>query len=114
MSSWVVLIVLAAAPFVVGVRADDRPASSTNTTSTVAGNREADPTTLRPLMGYLSDELEYSMQNLVGENGTKPYYLGYTVYEDDTGVVVATLGAVTRNERTTSRRLNGASKWLKS
>ncbi|MCO6436169.1 MAG: peptidase U62 [Phycisphaerae bacterium] len=59
-----------------------------------------------PLMKYLSDELEYSMKNLVGEDGTRPYYLAYAVYDEETGIVSGTLGAITRNQMDRSRNLN--------
>jgi TldD protein len=58
-----------------------------------------------PIMGLLSGELAYSMENLVSEDGSKPYYLAYTVYDEGTSVVAATLGAVTRNQTSRGRKL---------
>ncbi|MGB2986010.1 MAG: metallopeptidase TldD-related protein [Phycisphaerae bacterium] len=60
----------------------------------------------RPLMEYLADELAYSMEHLVTPDGTKPYYIGYTVYDERTVVVAATLGAMTRNDESNERNLN--------
>ncbi len=58
------------------------------------------------LMGYLTDELTYSMENLAAEDGTRPYYINYTVYDEHRVIVSATLGALTRNQRSDSRNLN--------
>jgi predicted Zn-dependent protease len=57
-------------------------------------------------MRHLADELTYSMENLVAPDGTKPYYLGYTVYEEHTAFVSATLGAIVRNQEDHGRNLN--------
>lgn len=57
-------------------------------------------------MGLLADELKYSMENLVNEDGNRPYYLAYTVYEERTWIVSATLGALTREADDHTRRLN--------
>ncbi|MCH8252818.1 MAG: peptidase U62 [Planctomycetes bacterium] len=59
-----------------------------------------------PLMGVLADELTYSMDNLVAPDGSKPYYLAYTVYDDSRARVAATLGALTTDEDNRSRKLN--------
>ena len=96
-----ILVLFAAGPFVATAEADDRPAPTEG-----ARTLELDPATPRLLMDVLSAELDYSMRNLAGEDSTRPYYLGYTVYDEDTAVVVATLGAVTRKARTTTRQLN--------
>lgn len=58
-----------------------------------------------PIMGLLSDELAYSMANLASEDGTKPYYLAYSVYDEDSLVITATLGALTQNRTTRDRKL---------
>lgn len=60
----------------------------------------------RPLMECLADELKYSMENLVAADGTKPYYMGYTVHHEVRPIVSATLGAITRNQERTERKLN--------
>ena len=106
MKSTRALCLMAASLLIAHTHAADPPTPAKNAGCGVAQHRETSPPTFRPLMKCLSDELEYSMQNLVAEDGTKPYYLGYTVYEEDLAVVMATLGAVTRNERTKSRELN--------
>jgi predicted Zn-dependent protease len=59
-----------------------------------------------PLMQYLGDELTYSMEHLVTEDGTRPYYLGYTIYDEQTGVISATLGAITQDRLNHARNLN--------
>jgi TldD protein len=60
----------------------------------------------RPIMKVMEDELRYSMDNLVSSDGTKPYYLGYTVYEESKAIFEATLGALRQDYRTDSRNLN--------
>ncbi|UCC29701.1 MAG: hypothetical protein JSU86_16040 [Phycisphaerales bacterium] len=60
----------------------------------------------RPLMKYLADELAYSMEHLVAPDGTRPYYISYTVYDEHTAVLSATLGAIDRDYRTIERNLN--------
>ncbi len=72
------------------------------TAQAVAGGAAAP----RPLMEYLADELNYSMANLVASGGTKPYFMAYTVYDEQRAVVSATLGAVTRNDTSHERNLN--------
>ncbi len=59
-----------------------------------------------PLMRHLADELQYSMNNLKGPDGTGPYYINYTVYEEHQAVVSGAFGAITRNYRTDDRKLN--------
>ena len=60
-----------------------------------SGGKSAVP---QPLMTYLADELAYSMENLATEDGSKPYYLNYTVYEEHTATISASLGAITDSE----------------
>ncbi len=67
---------------------------------------EGSSATARPLMSILADELDYSMRNLVAEDGIRPYYLSYAVYEEHTIILAATLGAITRNDRNDERNLN--------
>ncbi len=59
-----------------------------------------------PLMGLLLGELTYSMENLVSEDGAKPYYLAYTVYDEESSIVMATLGALGRHSTTRNRKLS--------
>jgi predicted Zn-dependent protease len=59
-----------------------------------------------PLMQYLGDELSYSMEHLATEDGTRPYYLGYTIYDEQTAVISATLGAITQDRLHHARNLN--------
>jgi len=59
-----------------------------------------------PLMGILEGELQYAMENLATEDGTKPYYLAYTVYEEETHTIIGTLGALLGDDATHERQLN--------
>ncbi len=59
-----------------------------------------------PIMKYLADELDYSMANLTNEDGTKPYYINYTVYDEYRSIVSASLGAITQNDVSHDRNLN--------
>ena len=71
------------------------------TRADTAGSGSAAPA---PLMEYLAAELAYSMEHLAAEDGTKPYYLAYAVYEEQRAYVSASLGAtmqdLVRKERT--------------
>ncbi len=58
------------------------------------------------LMKYAAAELAYSMDHLVGPDGVKPYYIAYSIYDEQQAIVSATLGAITRNGRTHGRNLN--------
>lgn len=59
-----------------------------------------------PIVTYLSDELSYAIKNLVAPDGTKPYYIGYTVYDEHRTLITATLGALGRHDDTRQRNLN--------
>ncbi len=59
-----------------------------------------------PLMGLLADELRYSMEKLVNDDGLRPYYLAYTVNEQRIAVLSASLGALVRDSDDHSRRLS--------
>lgn len=59
-----------------------------------------------PLMGHLEEELAYSMANLAAADGGKPYYLCYTVYDEQVAVVAATLGAIEQDDLNHTRNLN--------
>jgi len=59
-----------------------------------------------PLMGQLAEELEYSMANLVSEDGTKPYFMNYTVYDERRVILGATLGAIAQRQDLRDRNLN--------
>ncbi|MFQ5805179.1 MAG: TldD/PmbA family protein [Phycisphaerae bacterium] len=50
-----------------------------------------------PLLAIMQDELQQSMENLVGSDGTKPYFLQYAVTDDKGVNISASLGAVTYN-----------------
>ena len=48
-----------------------------------------------PLLGIVQSELELSMEKLVAADGTRPYFLQYTVTDDQDVNISATLGSVT-------------------
>jgi predicted Zn-dependent protease len=50
-----------------------------------------------PLLSIMQDELQQSMEKLVGPDGTKPYFLHYAVTDEKGMSVSASLGAVTYN-----------------
>ncbi|MBE7504415.1 MAG: hypothetical protein HS113_29810 [Verrucomicrobiales bacterium] len=59
----------------------------------------ADPETSdRPLTAWLTEELDYAMANLAMPDGTRPYYLAYTVTERQVATLEATLGAPLRDQ----------------
>jgi len=70
------------------------------------GETQAQTVAPHPLMEYLADELTYSMERLSDEDGTKPYYINYTVYEEHTAALSATLGALVEDRRSDERNLN--------
>jgi len=58
------------------------------------------------LLGYMADELEYSLANLVAPDGSRPYFINYTVYDEHSAVLSATLGALTQDYSAADRNLN--------
>lgn len=87
--------------FLAGYQAPAQDASSTT--------KAATPTHLATeasMMDLLAGEMDYSMKNLVAEDGTRPYYLAYTVYDEHSVVIGATLGALTQNRESRNRNLN--------
>lgn len=67
---------------------------------------EGHPAASHPLIALLEAELAYSMNNLVAPDDTRPYYLGYAVYDEHLATGRATLGAITDNHQTHTRNLN--------
>lgn len=59
-----------------------------------------------PMMQTLQRELAYSMENLEAEDGTKPYYIAYTVYDEQNSIIAASLGALERDSSSRDRKLN--------
>ncbi len=59
-----------------------------------------------PLLGQLEKELTYSMDHLRSDEGAKPYYLAYTVYDETTTILSASLGAMLREDVSHERKLN--------
>lgn len=66
----------------------------------------AETSTDDPLLAVLSAELDYSMKNLVDEQGVKPYYIAYSVYDEEQSVLSATLGAIVQDQQPRGRNLN--------
>jgi len=52
-----------------------------------------------PLVALMAEELKHSMTHLVTEDGTRPYFLAYTVTHSDSITVVGTLGAMEQNDQ---------------
>lgn len=89
------------------VRADDpprsaAPASPPSVNTTIDGAARELP----PLMAHLADELAYTMEHLAAEDGTRPYYLGYTVYDERSAILSASLGSIMQSDRSEERNLN--------
>ena len=59
-----------------------------------------------PVMKILAEELDYAMKNLVMPDGTKPYYLGYTITGQESFSVSATLGALVSENSSEGRVLD--------
>ncbi len=59
-----------------------------------------------PLLSAMAGELDYSMKHLATEDGTRPYYLAYTVSHTESAAVVGSLGAVEQNDHRTRRLLD--------
>jgi predicted Zn-dependent protease len=51
-----------------------------------------------PLLALMQSELQLSMTQLVGPDGTKPYFIQYAVTDDEDVGITATLGAVTADQ----------------
>jgi predicted Zn-dependent protease len=58
------------------------------------------------LLQLLGEELDHSMKKLAMPDGTKPYFLGYTVYDEQDVSIRATLGALLGDDDRHSRTLN--------
>lgn len=59
-----------------------------------------------PLLKLLSDELAYSLAHLATEDGTKPYFLSYTITDLATRSVRASLGALLDDDEDRERVLD--------
>jgi len=59
-----------------------------------------------PIMGLMAGELTYSLGNLVSEDGTKPYFLNYTVSDERRVLISTSLGALMQQQDTSERNLN--------
>jgi len=58
------------------------------------------------LINVMAAELKHSMEHLATEDGTKPYFLAYTITRTDTAVVSGSLGAVEQNDLHARRLLD--------
>ncbi len=59
-----------------------------------------------PIIPWLAEELDYSMQHLATPDGAKPYYLGYTLTERHVVSLSASLGAVESDQQYRRRLLD--------
>ena len=60
------------------------------------------------LLELLGEELDYSMQNLAMPDGAKPYYLAYTIIDDQSVRIGARLGALMNDDESRQRARDGA------
>ena len=67
---------------------------------------DAPDATPRPLIDLLGRELDYGMTNLAMPDGTKPYFIAYTVTEERSISIGAELGALAANDETRERMLD--------
>ena len=58
------------------------------------------------LIQVMTEELQHSMKHLVTEDGTKPYFLSYTITRTDSAIVSASLGAMDQNDARSRRLLD--------
>ncbi len=58
-----------------------------------------------PLLDVMAKELAYSMDHLVSE-GSKPYFLGYTITDTESASVIAQLGAIYQDDQDRQRTLD--------
>ncbi|MHC5109250.1 MAG: metallopeptidase TldD-related protein [Planctomycetota bacterium] len=94
MGMWLVLLVQIGFVFVGATRAN---------TDTANSDSQADAS---PLMDQLLRELDYSMANLEFQGGIRPYFLGYSVYDEESVILQATLGALKQDNQNRKRSLN--------
>src|SRR5262245_58210497 len=66
----------------------------------------ADSATDDSLVRVMTEELQHSMKHLVTEDGTRPYFLAYTINRIDSAMVSASLGAVEQNDPHSRRLLD--------
>ena len=74
--------------------------------NTWVGALQLSPSQEPPLVKLLSEEVDYSMENLVAEDGTRPYFLSYSVTDIASSVIQAKLGAVYGDDQNRSRVLD--------
>jgi TldD protein len=71
--------------------------------NTAADEKAAAP---GPLVQLMAEELNYSMAHLATKDGTKPYFLSYTITDSQSVAIEGTLGAVEINQLDHSRVLD--------
>jgi predicted Zn-dependent protease len=59
-----------------------------------------------PLVALMADELAYSMEHLVADDGTRPYYLAYTITDVASDSITAQLGALYSDDESRRRILD--------
>src|SRR5262245_16735871 len=58
-----------------------------------------------PLIGLLADEMDYAMRYLAMPDGTKPYFLAYTITDTQSTAISARLGALMSDSTSQQRML---------
>lgn len=58
------------------------------------------------LIELMSGELDYSMENLVSDDGTRPYYIAYTITDIASESIVSQLGAIYQDDASQRRLLD--------
>jgi predicted Zn-dependent protease len=102
---------LEAAPAGPQARGEPRPPADTRSHADTpsdppASPREAAAAPTDEVTAMLVDELAYSMRNLKSPEGTRPYFIAYTVYDERRVDASATLGAIVNAQDDRSRNLN--------
>jgi predicted Zn-dependent protease len=71
-----------------------------------AGGDEKPVAAQHPLINVLQEELDHSMEKLAMPDGTKPYYMAYTITDEKSVRVGAELGALMSNDQNHQRLLD--------
>ncbi|MBN2560562.1 MAG: TldD/PmbA family protein [Phycisphaerae bacterium] len=67
-------------------------------TASMAAAQQAEAAPDHVLLRLLTEELDYSTQNLAMPDGTKPYYIAYTITDEQSVLLDARLGALTQDD----------------
>lgn len=75
-------------------------------TPVLAGIFQIMPAQEPPLVKLLAEEIDYSMSNLVADDGARPYFLSYSVTDTSSSTIQAKLGALYADNHNRSRILD--------